>query len=67
MRVTAWEAARNGKRFSLFSAPADAVFGLFDDDAELGQFGADGVRARKIAGFPCAVHFFDFGFDVVLG
>src|SRR5262249_35462365 len=53
--------------YELFSTPADAVFGLFDDDASLSQFGADRVGAAEVTGFTGDVHFFHFGFYFVVG
>jgi len=51
----------------LLPTPADAVFGLFDDDASLSQFGADRVGAGEVTGFTGGVHLFHFGFYFVVG
>ena len=51
---------------TLLPSPADAFFGLFDEDALGDELGADCVRLSEVAGLASGGHLLDLGIDLCI-
>jgi hypothetical protein len=56
--------ASHGSVTGSFTAPADAIFGDFDQDARIGKFGAKAVGGLEVAGGAGSLHRGNLVFDV---
>jgi len=59
--------ANNSFSPRLLPPPTNAVFGLLDENAVGGEFGADCVRSREVAGFAGGTHLLDLGVNLLIG